>query len=817
MSRLRKLQKIEGQRRSPRISALEAEAHGHSISQGPAFRTRGRKNTKLRPLQLLTPSPNQVVEHSRHRDIQKKCGGDKPSKLPSFLPEKRILQLVLDTLQRRDTYEIFAEPVDQNEVEDYYAIIKEPMDFGTMRAKLHEGMYMNLEQFERDVFLIFDNAMQFNSSGTIYFRQARVINELAKKVFDLLKNNPEKFELEFSETRRKIGRKNQGDFRDTTDLKTSEIVIGVPSKTSPCSSRGRSNRKNFKTKHGCSDITKRIDARDVESIAGGNSSCRSFEIDRRCTYRPLSLEKDTSIFSTVYGKLKLLEQVNQKDIGYKDSLMLFVRDLGPTAQNIGKRKLLGCEIRTASTSVPCIPVTSNTVTTSAAISHYRLDQYPGYSNEIRCPPERISGREKVEGTLNVEKEKGCSPLDGNTLACHKWKWSLRGDKGFPNKSFCFHSCPSRAGAEDFTCLDKGSKETGYKFGRMLLERSKMASHENLSVPVLENSQASSVIESRLENSCEFQPRPLAMESSDASCLVQDKCQMKNNVRFRSKCVMDDREAVCRTNEISCSSEAKKMLQSDQTVPVASSFVFNLPYLKTRLDQINSSEQYRVEGYMEILAVLELLGFSTFSSKTIIRGAILLEQGSGLRGCCQFWEAGREGGSRLATAQGLGGVRVVNLGRLGGRVAREGSGLRGWCQCGEARRKGGDAIHQRSRWRRFREARREGGGVTHRWHRFGEAKREDGGATPDARLFGGVDLERLRVTVEVRLPTTHDGDFGSLIEVGRENGSRRIRERLRVRDRVPCLCEARRENDSLEGGGEEGSLIRHREGEVSLFR
>lgn len=33
-------------------------------------------------------------------------------------------------------------------VEDYYEIIKEPMDFGTMRAKLHEGMYRSLEQFE---------------------------------------------------------------------------------------------------------------------------------------------------------------------------------------------------------------------------------------------------------------------------------------------------------------------------------------------------------------------------------------------------------------------------------------------------------------------------------------------------------------------------------------------------------------------------------------------------------------------------------------------------------------------------------------------
>lgn len=40
-----------------------------------------------------------------------------------------------------------------NKVEDYYAIIEEPMDFGTIRAKLHERMYKTLEQFEVKNFL----------------------------------------------------------------------------------------------------------------------------------------------------------------------------------------------------------------------------------------------------------------------------------------------------------------------------------------------------------------------------------------------------------------------------------------------------------------------------------------------------------------------------------------------------------------------------------------------------------------------------------------------------------------------------------------
>ncbi|KAL4562078.1 hypothetical protein LXL04_034269 [Taraxacum kok-saghyz] len=58
---------------------------------------------------------------------------------------------------------------------DYHEIIKHPMDFGTVRSKLDEGLYSNLEELEADVFLICSNAMQYNSSDTIYFRQVRFI------------------------------------------------------------------------------------------------------------------------------------------------------------------------------------------------------------------------------------------------------------------------------------------------------------------------------------------------------------------------------------------------------------------------------------------------------------------------------------------------------------------------------------------------------------------------------------------------------------------------------------------------------------------
>ncbi|GMP52434.1 hypothetical protein CsSME_00018247 [Camellia sinensis var. sinensis] len=70
------------------------------------------------------------------------------------------------------------------------------MDFATVRKKLGNGSYSTLEQFESDVFLICTNAMQYNSSDTIYHKQALCIQELAKRKFQRLRTETEHDEKE---------------------------------------------------------------------------------------------------------------------------------------------------------------------------------------------------------------------------------------------------------------------------------------------------------------------------------------------------------------------------------------------------------------------------------------------------------------------------------------------------------------------------------------------------------------------------------------------------------------------------------------------
>ncbi|KAF6168176.1 hypothetical protein GIB67_011561 [Kingdonia uniflora] len=119
------------------------------------------------------------------------------------LPDKKQLELILDKLQKKDAYGVYAEPVDPEELPDYHEIIEKPMDFSTIRKKLASGAYSNLEKLENDVFLLCSNAMQYNAPETIYFKQARSIQELASKKFQRLKKD-----FECTEAERKLEKNN---------------------------------------------------------------------------------------------------------------------------------------------------------------------------------------------------------------------------------------------------------------------------------------------------------------------------------------------------------------------------------------------------------------------------------------------------------------------------------------------------------------------------------------------------------------------------------------------------------------------------------
>ncbi|XP_031387526.1 uncharacterized protein LOC116200759 isoform X3 [Punica granatum] len=343
----------EGPRRSTRISALNArkaqktrKGMGGAL-EGPASACRTRGARRKRKLQAVEdtedgsddlPSQEDQPEGSPN-DEEHDTETGQQSIVPSAtkLPEKQMLELVLDTLQKRDTYEIFAQPVDPNEVENYYEIIEEPMDFGTMRAKLHEVMYENLQQFEHDAFLITKNAMHFNSSSTMYFRQARAIHELTKKVFHLLKTNPEEFKRQFSDTRRRSTRK----LTKPENCRASFSSKSYRKATSNTRSGGAVEHEPSKSTH-CffSPMSRTV---QIGSTLGEATDGRR-ESDRRSTYRSWRsmLTESSSIFmDAMSNSMQPVMLINQQEISYAESLMSFAKNLGPTAQKVAQKKLQG--------------------------------------------------------------------------------------------------------------------------------------------------------------------------------------------------------------------------------------------------------------------------------------------------------------------------------------------------------------------------------------------------------------------------------------------------------------------------------------------
>lgn len=90
---------------------------------------------------------------------------------------------IIDSLVAKDTYEIFLEAVDVNEVPDYSNVIKNPMDLGTMREKVRLGLYESLDDLEVDFSLMIRNCLLYNDKETIFFRVGLKMKEQGGSIF----------------------------------------------------------------------------------------------------------------------------------------------------------------------------------------------------------------------------------------------------------------------------------------------------------------------------------------------------------------------------------------------------------------------------------------------------------------------------------------------------------------------------------------------------------------------------------------------------------------------------------------------------------
>ncbi|KAL2346174.1 hypothetical protein Fmac_000174 [Flemingia macrophylla] len=298
------------------------------------------------------------------------------------LPDKKLLLFILDRLQKKDTHGVFSEPVDPEELPDYHDIIKQPMDFGTVRKKLDKGLYPDLEQFEvgvaifwnrflecdlllKDVFLICSNAMQYNSADTIYHRQARAMQEIARKDFENLRQDSDDSEPQpkivqrgrppGKQTKKSLGihpseRVGPESSSDATLASGGDIASGsngynlrkVPSKFQPTDSSARVYNSTFNNGgySGWSEWDNEFPASVVKAVLRYG---KQFAVDetRRDTYKnPVTLGNERPVLTTVEDEFKQLLAVGvHMKHSYARSLANFAADLGPVVWKIAASKI----------------------------------------------------------------------------------------------------------------------------------------------------------------------------------------------------------------------------------------------------------------------------------------------------------------------------------------------------------------------------------------------------------------------------------------------------------------------------------------------
>lgn len=113
---------------------------------------------------------------------------DEIARRPKRSPHFPVMQSLLSEMQSHPSAWPFSQPVNRDEVADYYEVITEPMDLMTMEQRLEADAYSSFEQFLYDSRLIFNNCRKYNNETTTYYKHA---TKLEKFLYSKIKEYPE--------------------------------------------------------------------------------------------------------------------------------------------------------------------------------------------------------------------------------------------------------------------------------------------------------------------------------------------------------------------------------------------------------------------------------------------------------------------------------------------------------------------------------------------------------------------------------------------------------------------------------------------------
>eukprot|EP00590_Aulacoseira_subarctica_P008985 CAMPEP_0172436642 /NCGR_PEP_ID=MMETSP1064-20121228/71832_1 /TAXON_ID=202472 /ORGANISM="Aulacoseira subarctica , Strain CCAP 1002/5" /LENGTH=1684 /DNA_ID=CAMNT_0013185059 /DNA_START=511 /DNA_END=5562 /DNA_ORIENTATION=- len=120
----------------------------------------------------------EAAQHEKEKSLLEKA--QRPNEL--WQPMRRC-RMVLDRLASDSFCQIFLEPVNLNDFPDYTEYVDQPMDLGTIRAKLEKKKYLAPENFARDVRKVWQNCKVYNQHGSAIWHVADYMSKQFERLF----------------------------------------------------------------------------------------------------------------------------------------------------------------------------------------------------------------------------------------------------------------------------------------------------------------------------------------------------------------------------------------------------------------------------------------------------------------------------------------------------------------------------------------------------------------------------------------------------------------------------------------------------------
>ncbi|KXN89621.1 Bromodomain-containing protein 8 [Leucoagaricus sp. SymC.cos] len=212
-------------RRQRRVSELEIQSDGENAEgedtkpETPQDEERASSPVPVEPIgtrrrkrKSSVPEPVESPrDRKRQRDESEPPDDDEPGpsaggrrrrgdRSEEQLAQKKfqnVISMLHSQITQHRNGNIFHNPIRTVEAPDYHDIVKRPMDLKTIKGRLKDGLITNSLEYQRDIFLMFANAMMYNRPGSDVYHMAEdmmhesevYINQF-KQTEGLVRNRP---------------------------------------------------------------------------------------------------------------------------------------------------------------------------------------------------------------------------------------------------------------------------------------------------------------------------------------------------------------------------------------------------------------------------------------------------------------------------------------------------------------------------------------------------------------------------------------------------------------------------------------------------